>query len=135
MQHVISRDGTHIAYDTFGAGPVLLIVLGALTTRVSGSVPQLAQLLAQHFTVINFDRRGRGDSTDTLPYTIDKEIDDIQVLIESAGGKAYLYGHSSGAALALDAAVRLGDHVVGLAMYEAPYNNDVSAQQAWREYN
>src|SRR6185295_1757987 len=95
---------------------------------------QLADLLAPHFTVIHYDRRGRGDSTDTQPYAVQREIEDIEALIDEAGGSASLYGISSGAALAMEAALQLGDKVKKLAMYEAPYNDEAVARQAWMEY-
>jgi pimeloyl-ACP methyl ester carboxylesterase len=131
---VNSADGTKIAYDKQGEGPALIAVDGALCTRSSGAKPQLAGLLASRFTVYSYDRRGRGDSGDTLPYAVDREIEDIDALIDEAGGTAYLYGHSSGASLALDAAVKLGAKVGKLAMYEAPYNDDGAARQAWAQY-
>src|SRR5437016_5911665 len=84
--------------------------------------------------VCGFDRRGRGGSGDTLPYAVDREIDDIEALIDRAGGPAYLYGHSSGGPLAMRAAIRLGSKVRKIAMYEAPYNNDPGAQESWRQY-
>ncbi len=132
MPQVVSKDGTKIAYEKLGKGPVIIVVLGALNTRYSGS--KLAQLLSEHFTVINYDRRGRGDSADTLPYTIEKEIEDIKALIDAAGGKAYLYGHSSGGALAVEVAEKLGNKVIGLALYEVPYNDDAQAKKEWGEY-
>src|SRR5579862_7568357 len=104
MQVVASKDGTHIAYDKQGEGPAVILVAGALCARLSWSGPQLSQLLAPHFTVFNYDRRGRGDSGDTKPYAVEREIEDIEALIDDAGGVAFLYGHSSGAALALEAA-------------------------------
>jgi pimeloyl-ACP methyl ester carboxylesterase len=135
MKTVTSKDGTTIAFDQWGAGPVVILVDGALQYRAfdQGMVP-LAELLAQHFTVIHYDRRGRGDSTDTQPYALEREIEDIEALIEDAGGSASLYGISSGAALAMEAAIALPDKVRKLAMYEAPYNDDPAAQQAWRKY-
>jgi pimeloyl-ACP methyl ester carboxylesterase len=129
-----SADGTKIAYDKEGEGPALVLVDGAMCSRSSGSKPGLVSLLSRHFTVYSYDRRGRGDSGDTLPYAVDREIEDIGTLIDDAGGTAYLYGHSSGACLALEAAVKLGSKVTGLALYDAPYNDDPAAQQAWREY-
>ena len=80
-----SPDGTKIAYDTRGEGPALILVDGALTVHSSGSGSELAKLLAPHFTVYGFDRRGRGESGDTLPYAVDREIDDIEALIDHAG--------------------------------------------------
>src|SRR6266496_4864538 len=134
MQVVTSKDGTTIAYDKQGEGPAVILVAGALCTRLGWSGPHLSNLLARSFTVYNYDRRGRGDSGDTKPYAVAREIEDIEALIDEAGGSASLYGHSSGAALALEAALRLGKKVKKLAMYEAPYNDDAEAQRAWKEY-
>src|SRR6266571_2849279 len=131
---VTSKDGTRIVYDKIGHGPAVILVAGALCSRSFWSGPELAKLLARSFTVYNYDRRGRGDSGDTRPYAVAREIEDIEALIDEAGGSAYLYGHSSGAALALEAALRLGKKVKKLAMYEAPYNDDAEAKQAWKEY-
>jgi pimeloyl-ACP methyl ester carboxylesterase len=134
MDTVRSKDGTQIAFDEQGDGPALILVDGAMSTRSSGSKPELARILGQHFTVCSYDRRGRGDSGDTQPYAVDREIEDIDALIDEAGGSAFVYGHSSGGCLALDATVKLGDKVKRLAMYEAPYNDDPEAQKAWGEY-
>jgi len=134
METVRSADGTAIAYDQAGHGPLLVIVDGAMNTRTSGSKPQLVELLAARFTVVSYDRRGRGDSGDTQPYAAGREIEDIEALIDRAGQAACLYGHSSGGCLALDAAVQLGPKVSKLAMYEAPYNDDPAFQQAWAQY-
>jgi pimeloyl-ACP methyl ester carboxylesterase len=131
---VTSQDGTRIAYDKLGHGPAVILVAGALCSRSFWSGPELAKLLAPRFTVYNYDRRGRGESGDTKPYAVAREIEDIEALIDEAGGSAYLYGHSSGAALALEAALRLGNKVKKLAMYEAPYNDDAEAQRAWKQY-
>jgi pimeloyl-ACP methyl ester carboxylesterase len=94
----------------------------------------LADLLSKHFTVIHYDRRGRGDSTDTQPYALEREIEDIEALIDHAGGSASLYGISSGACLAMEAAIKLNTKVKKLAMYEAPYNDDDAARQSWKVY-
>ena len=131
---VTSKDGTRIAYDTIGHGPPVILVAGAMCSRSFWSGPELAKLLARRFTVYNYDRRGRGESGDTMPYAVAREIEDIEALIDEAGGSAYLYGHSSGAALVLEAALRLGKKVKKLAMYEAPYNDDAQAQRAWKQY-
>ena len=134
MNTLSSRDGTTIAYDEQGEGPALILVDGALTVHSSGSGSELAKLLAPHFTVFGFDRRGRGESGDTLPYAVDREIDDIEALIDRAGGPAFLYGHSSGGPLAMRAAIRLGRKVSKIALYEAPYNNDPGVQESWSQY-
>jgi pimeloyl-ACP methyl ester carboxylesterase len=125
MNSVISRDGTHIAYDQLGEGSPLVLVGGAFNTRTFGPNGGLAPLLAERFTVINYDRRGRGDSTDTAPYSVEREIEDLQALIEAAGGSAHVFGISSGAALALEAANR-GLAINKLALYEAPFVVDDS---------
>jgi pimeloyl-ACP methyl ester carboxylesterase len=134
MRTTISGDGTKIAYDVRGEGPAVLLVWGALSTRLSGFAPELTEVLAQDFTVYNYDRRGRGDSGDTKPYAIEREIEDLEALVDAAGGSAYLFGHSSGAVLALESAIRLNGKVGKLAMYEAPYNNDSVAQLVRRKY-
>src|SRR6476469_9916593 len=127
MDTLTSRDGTTIAYDEQGRGPALILVDGALTVHSSGS-GELARLLAPHFTVYGFDRRGRGGSGDTPPYAVDREIDDIEALTDRAGGSAFLYGHSSGGPLAMRAAIRLGRKVATLALYEPPSNTDPGAR-------
>ena len=135
MKKVQSADGTTIAFDQLGKGPAIILVGGALEQRAMDSeTAQLAPLLAQHFTVFHYDRRGRGDSTDTLPYAVEREIEDIDALITEAGGSAFVFGISSGAALAMEAAIKLGDKIKKLAMYEAPYNDDEAARRAWKEY-
>src|SRR6266700_1980987 len=131
---VTSKDGTRIAYDTIGHGPPVILVAGAMCSRSFWSGPELAKLLARRFTVYNYDRRGRGESGDTMPYAVAREIEDIEALIDEAGGSAYLYGHSSGASLVLEAALRLGKKVKKLAMYEVPYNDDAQAQRVWKQY-
>src|SRR6185295_12275154 len=119
MQKVISSDGTPIAFDRTGSGFPIILVDGALCYRASGPMGPLAALLAPHFTVFTYDRRGRGESGDTAPYAIDREIDDLDALIREAGGSAFVYGISSGAALALEAAHR-GLAIPKLALYESP---------------
>lgn len=132
MPKVTSRDGTIITYDKRGDGPVLILVLGALNKRGSGK--KLAELLEDHFTVISYDRRGRGDSTDMPPYSTDKEVDDIEALIDELGGSAYLYGHSSGAILALLTAKKIGTKVTSVALYELPYDADPAARAMAEAY-
>jgi pimeloyl-ACP methyl ester carboxylesterase len=134
MNTIRSHDGTTIAYDMHGEGPAVIVVDGALTIHSSGSGTELAKLLSPHFTVYGFDRRGRGGSGDTLPYAVDREIEDIEALIDHAGGSSFLYGHSSGGPLTMKAAVRLGAKVSRIAMYEPPYNSDPGAQESWSQY-
>src|SRR2546423_9513393 len=135
MKTVSAADGTKIAYDQRGGGPALILIDGAMNSRSSGPKPELATLLSRHFTVYSYDRRGRGDSGDTLPYAVDREVEDIEALIGDAGGTAYLFGHSSGACLALEATVKLGSKVTGLAMYDPPYDDDPAAGPGWRGTN
>ena len=132
MKKVTSKDGTQIAYDSAGRGRVVILVLGALNSRKSGA--KLAKLLASRFTVISFDRRGRGDSTDTAPYSPQREVEDIAALIGAVGEPVCLYGHSSGAALALEAAIKLGKKVRKVAIYEVPYTLHAKERQEASEY-
>lgn len=134
MNTLSSHDGTAIAYDRQGEGPPLILVDGALSVHSSGSGQELAKLLSPRFTVYGYDRRGRGGSGDTLPYSPDREIDDIEALIDHAGAPAFLYGHSSGGPLAMRAAIRLGRKVSKIALYEPPYNTDPAAQASWSQY-
>lgn len=124
MRTVISVDGTTIAFDLVGSGPPLIMVSGAFNAR-SGSTRPLAIALQDRFTVINYDRRGRGDSGDTAPYAVEREIEDIDALIASAGGPSAVFGHSSGATLALMAAAH-GSAISKLALYEPPFLVDES---------
>jgi pimeloyl-ACP methyl ester carboxylesterase len=117
MQRVTSKDGTPIAYDRQGGGPAVVLVGGALDDG-SENAP-LAQVLAERFSVYNYARRGRGESGDTPPYAVEREIEDLEALVAEAGGSAHLYGVSSGGALALQAAAA-GVPVDRLAVYEIP---------------
>src|SRR5229473_8283721 len=123
MRKVISKDGTPIAFDQSGQGPAIILVAGATATRLAEA--SLAAALAPHFTVFAYDRRGRGDSGDTAPYSVEREVEDIEALIKEAGGSAFVFGISSGAALALEAANR-GLAIRQLALYEAPFIVDDS---------
>ncbi len=125
MNTTVSKDGTTIAYDRRGsslsaAGPALVLVDGALCSRAQGPMPELAELLAESFTVYNYDRRGRGDSGDAGEYAVEREIEDLAAIIEVAGGSAYVYGTSSGAALALHAA-NAGLPIEKLIAFEPPF--------------
>jgi pimeloyl-ACP methyl ester carboxylesterase len=121
---ITSKDGTHIVFDRLGDGPALILVGGALSDR-SGWAP-LAKLLAPRFTVFSYDRRGRGDSEDTLPYSVEREIEDLDALIDEAGGAASIHGQSSGAVLALEATARFPGKVRKLSLYEPPFIIDDS---------
>lgn len=134
MQTVTSRDGTTIAYDRTGTGPAVILITGALGSRAFDPLnAPLAELLAPQFTVYQYDRRGRGDSGDTLPYAVDREVDDIEALVGHAGGTGYLYGTSSGAVLALHAARQLPG-VTKLAMFEPPFIVDGSRSARPADY-
>jgi pimeloyl-ACP methyl ester carboxylesterase len=124
MQTVTSKDGTRIAYDQSGQGPALILTTGAAATRADAA--RVASALAPYFTVITYDRRGRGDSGDTQPYAVDREVEDIAALAEAAGGAAFLFGHSSGGILGLDAARLLPGKITKLAIYEPPFIIDDS---------
>ncbi len=118
MEQVTSKDGTTIAFDRMGEGSPVILVSGGSTDR-SANAP-LAALLATDLTVFNYDRRGRGPSGDTPPYAVEREVEDIDAVIAAAGGSAFLYGTSSGAALAFEAAAS-GPAVTKLALWEPPY--------------
>ena len=120
MDHVVSADGTRIAYDRLGAGPAVLLIGSGPVDRKSGPEAPLADLLAGQFTVYNYDRRGRGDSGDTQPYATDREFEDIAALIDGAGGSVMCYGDSGGGIIALQAAAR-GLPITRLAVWEPPY--------------
>src|SRR5579862_8710988 len=128
MKTVTSKDGTKIVYDQTGSGEAVILVDGALCSRDFGPMPGLAKLLAPHFTVFNYDRRGRNESGDTQPYAPEREIEDIDALIQAAGGSAFIAGISSGAALAL-AATASGLNIKKLALYEAPFMVDKSGHK------
>src|SRR6266487_6888404 len=117
MRKVISKDGTQIAYDQSGEGLPIILVVGAFNDHSSGA--PLAAQLSEHFSVFNYDRRGRGESGDTAPYAIEREIEDLDALIAQAGGKACVFGYSSGAILALRAAAH-GLAMCQLAFYDPP---------------
>jgi pimeloyl-ACP methyl ester carboxylesterase len=118
MKKIHSKDGTTIALDRLSNGPPVILVCGGSVDRTANA--PLATLLAEHFTVLNYDRRGRGDSGDTAPYGVEREIEDIDAVIAEAGGSAFVYGTSSGAALTLEAAAS-GLAITKLALWEPPY--------------
>lgn len=132
MNTLISKDGTKIAYKKFGEGPALIIVLGALNTGNTGA--SLAKLLSPHFTAVTYDRRGRGKSTDTHPYVPEREVEDLTALITEMNEPVYLYGHSSGAAIALEVTRQSPRLVKKLAIYEAPYTTQDVEIKATKSY-
>lgn len=118
MRKVISKDGTPIAFDQSGEGPPIILVVGAFNDRSTGA--PLAAQLSEHFTVFNYDRRGRGESGDTAPYAIEREIEDLAALLDEAGGSSSVFGYSSGAILALKAKAH-GLALSRLALYDPPF--------------
>lgn len=133
MHKVLSADGTAIAYDTVGSGPPVILVDGAFGSRSPGPNEPLAPLLATDLTAVTYDRRGRGDSGDAPRSGFEREVEDLAALVEAVGGGAFLYGISSGAALALEAASRLAG-VARLALYEAPFVVDDTRRPVPPEY-
>jgi pimeloyl-ACP methyl ester carboxylesterase len=131
MDTVRSSDGTTIAFDRLGAGTPVVLVSGASTARTVHA--QLAGLLAADLAVVNYDRRGRGDSGDTPPYTIQREVEDLHAVIAAAGGAAAVFGNSSGAVLALHAAAA-GLPITRLALWEPPFMTDPDAPRRQRAY-
>jgi len=135
LSTTVSKDGTVIGYDKIGSGPAIILIAGATQYRaIDQQTPEVARLLAEAgFTVINYDRRGRGESGDTLPYAVAREVEDIAALIQVAGGKASLYGSSSGCALALEAA-QAGLPIDKLVLYEPPFVVDDSWATPPKDY-
>lgn len=134
MSKVISKDGTPIAFDQSGPGPAVILVDGAMCYRDFGPMKPLAALLAPHLNVITYDRRGRGESGNTQPYALAREIEDIEALVDQVGGSAFIFGTSSGGCLALEAAMKLGKKIRKLAMWEPPYNSSPADPPAWKQY-
>ncbi len=120
MSKVQSKDGTTIVFDQTGTGPAVIMVSGAMSNRKFQGLVQVAELLAPHFTIICYDRRGHGYSGDSTPYAVEHEVEDLAALINEAGGSAFVYGHSSGAVLALEAAAS-GLAIKKLVLFEPPY--------------
>lgn len=134
MPAVTSADGTSIGYERTGSGPALVLVDGAMCYRAAGPMRPLAALLRDSFTVYTYDRRGRGDSSDTAPYAVAREVEDLQALIVRAGGEASVYAISSGAALAL-ASAAAGRSITKLALYEPPFMAEVEDGTRTEEYS
>ena len=126
MEKTVSADGTVIAFDRLGSGPALVTVAGMLCDRAK--MGPIAEELAKHFTVFNYDRRGRGDSGDTTPYAIDREVEDLAAILGEAGTHAFVYAHSSGAGLALHAAAR-GLPMAKAVLHEAPFTADLAEER------
>ncbi|GII28596.1 alpha/beta fold hydrolase [Planotetraspora mira] len=133
MPAVTSADGTTIAYEHTGGGPALVLVDGAMCYRGAGPMRPLAALLQDTFTVYAYDRRGRGESSDTLPYAVAREVEDLQALIAQAGGEAYVYAISSGAALTL-ATAAAGPGITKMALYEPPFMAEAEGGSRIKEY-
>src|SRR5437773_4829715 len=134
MQTVTSKDGTKIAFDKVGSGPAVILVNGAMAYRAfDPSLAHLAELLGKHFTVYNYDRRGRGDSGDIQPFAKEREIEDLQALIEDAGGKAMVFGISSGSVVSLDAAAVIPG-MTKVVVYEPALIVDDSRQPVPADY-
>jgi pimeloyl-ACP methyl ester carboxylesterase len=131
MAQLMSRDGTSIAYRHQGTGSALILIGGGLDDGSENAA--LVPELARRFSVYNYARRGRGESGDTLPYAVEREIDDLDALIGLAGGSAHVFGASSGGALALEAAAA-GLAIDRIAVYEVPYLVDDAAARSWSEY-
>lgn len=127
MHTVTSADGTRIAYDRYGEGPVVILVNGALGYRKFKTMEHIATAVSEHCTVINYDRRGRGDSGPAGPASVEREVEDLAALVEVAGGRASLWGYSSGSALALRAAAAELP-IEKLVLYEAPFKTDPTAK-------
>ncbi|GJF34350.1 alpha/beta hydrolase [Kitasatospora sp. NE20-6] len=133
MPRTTSRDGTTLAYERTGDGPALVLVDGALCHRAAGPARPLAALLRTAFTVYTYDRRGRGGSTDTAPYAAAREVEDLQAVIDRAGGRAHVYAMSSGGALAL-ATAAAGPGITRLALYEPPFMAEAGEAARNKEY-
>lgn len=133
METVHSKDGTSIAFDCRGDGPPIIVVSGSFGVRSAPVVKQLASSLASDFTVFTYDRRGRGDSGDTEPYAVEREIEDIEALIDEAGGSAFVFGSSSGAVLTLEAVSSKLD-ITKIALYEPPFIVDSSRPPVPEDY-
>jgi pimeloyl-ACP methyl ester carboxylesterase len=134
MEKILSRDGTPIAFEKLGEGTPIILVSPALGDRSDMLTAPLAALLASHYTLITYDRRGRGDSGDRTPYAVEREIEDVEAIINEAGGSAFVYGISSGAVLALEAASKLPTKVKKLALYEPPFIVDDSRPPLPQDY-
>ncbi|MDB5179337.1 MAG: alpha/beta hydrolase [Patescibacteria group bacterium] len=133
MSAATSKDGTKITYIQEGNGPVLVLVGGALQHKSDQLMAGLAPLLAKEFTVVSYDRRGRGESTDTQPYAVEREIEDLEAVIKEVGGAAFVFGMSSGGSLVLLAASKVPS-IKKIATYEAPFVSEQEVGSNAAEY-
>jgi len=129
MPQLTSKDGTTIGFEVEGTGPVVILVAGATQYRAvdQNITPSLVRKLAGHYTMVTYDRRGRGESGDTWPYAVAREVEDIETLIDAMGGEAFVFGMSSGAVLALEAAAAMPRKIKALALYEPPIDVEKSS--------
>jgi pimeloyl-ACP methyl ester carboxylesterase len=133
MRAITSNDGTTIGYERIGSGPAVILVDDAMCYRAAGPMRPVAAALQEHFTVYAYDRRGRGESTDTLPFAVAREVEDLQAVIGAAGGSAAVYAMSSGGALAL-ATAAAGSGITALALYETPFTAESGDDLRIKEY-
>lgn len=133
MPFVTSKDGTQIGYSVVGSGPAIVLVDGAMCWREMGPATPLAKELEDSFTVYTYDRRGRGESGDTKPYSTQREVEDLQAMIEAAGGSVKIYAISSGVALALETA-NSTPGITGMVLYEAPIFTDNTRKPVPTDY-
>ncbi|MEO6394724.1 MAG: alpha/beta hydrolase [Devosia sp.] len=133
MAFVTSKDGTSIGYSVVGTGPPIVLVDGAMCWRAMGPATPLAEELKDRFTVYTYDRRGRGESGDTKPYAIQREVEDLEAVIAAAGGSVAIYAISSGVALALEAANSISG-ITSLVLYEAPIFTDTTRKPVPANY-
>lgn len=131
MTYVISKDSAKIAYDIFGVGKKLIFITGAICHRNFKPVLKDAKTLGTEYSVINYDRRGRGDSSDQATYSIEKELEDIEALINVSAEKVSLYGHSSGAVLALEAGLRFPNKIDKIVVYDPAYVHNQSEKSKY----
>lgn len=133
MPTTTSADGTSIAYDVTGSGPPLVYVTGATTFRRFQPVLADVKAFAREFTVVSYDRRGRGDSGPGGAWSLDRELEDLAAVVDAVGGRAAVYGHSSGAVLGMHAAHRFPEKVSGAVLYDASWVHDQTERAEYAE--
>ncbi|WP_402842983.1 alpha/beta fold hydrolase [Microbacterium sp. GXS0129] len=131
MNTTTSQDGTILAYEIAGSGPPLVYITGACCHRTFAPVRQDVKVFATRFRILSYDRRGRGDSGDRRPWSLEREAEDVEAMIDALGGSAFLYGHSSGAIIALKAARELGARVLGSVLYDASWVADSAEAETY----